>query len=143
MRLRVGPVAVVTIAYSLCLVDGREVEGASEDDPFEFRMGQHEVLPAIERAVRGREVGDHVDVLVPAAEGFGPHLPDRVQPFPRSAFDDDARLQPGQRYEAETEEGLPVSFTVVRTDESSVLVDFNHPLAGRDLRLKATVLHVA
>ena len=78
-------------------------------------------------------VANEQTVTVPAEEAYGPHDDARVQAIPRSAIPEDVAVDVGTRLQANTPDGEPVNLTVVDLDDSSVTVDANHPLAGRDL----------
>jgi peptidylprolyl isomerase len=79
------------------------------------------------------EVGAKQTVTVPAEEAYGPRDDSRVQAIPRTAIPEGVPVDIGTRLQANTPEGQPVNLTVVDLDDSSVTVDANHPLAGRDL----------
>jgi peptidylprolyl isomerase len=72
-------------------------------------------------------------VTVPAEEAYGPRDDARVQAIPRTSIPEDVAVDVGTRLQANTPDGQPVNLTVVDLDDSSVTVDANHPLAGRDL----------
>ena len=148
MRIEKG--SKVTLAYSMELEGGTVVESVPNDDPFQFVMGRHEVFPAIESSLWGRQEGDAFVFDVAPHEAFGHYDDQLVRPYPREAFDEDplnssaeGALKAGERYTAETVvEGVPVTFLVKEIHEDHVLVDFNHHLAGKPLKIRVEVLKV-
>ena len=134
----------VSLAYEIRLGsnDGEILDLATVDDPFDFVVGHQDVFPAIEEAVIGRKQGDSFEELVDAERAFGEHDPQLVRPFPKTAFGEDAKLVVGESYTCETEEGLPLSFKVQSIEGDDVLVDLNHPLAGKTLMVKVSILKV-
>ncbi len=132
----------VTVSYVMRLQDGTEIDRTPEEEPFAFVVGSQEVFPAFEEALTGQAAGSQVKFAVEPDQGYGPSSPELVQTLPKTAFGEGAELVAGERYDAETEEGLPVSFRVVETNDDTIVADFNHPLAGQTLELEVHILEV-
>ncbi len=124
---------VVRIHYTGRLTDGTEFDSSAGREPLEFEFGAGQIIPGIEHNVSNMEVGEKQTVTVPAEEAYGPRDDARVQAIPRTAIPEDVAVDVGTRLQANTPDGQPVNLTVVDLDDSSVTVDANHPLAGRDL----------
>lgn len=141
-QLPVGPGTTVTLHFSLGLKDGEEIDSNFGKTPATFTVGDGNLLPGFEKALFGLKPGDEETLVVGPEEGFGQHNPSNLQEIPRDQFD----------AEMELEEGLMLSFAdaqktelpgVVREfDEKTVVVDFNHPLAGRDIVFNVAILNV-
>ena len=140
MAIEIG--SKVGCAYTLSLKDGSAVDASSREEPFLFVVGQQDVFPAFENAFIGKETGQSFSFEVEPEDGYGARDPQLIQEFPMEAFGDDAELELGEQYVAETEDGMPVSFRVEAINEGSVTADFNHPLAGEKLRFEIEVLSV-
>jgi len=148
--MRIDKGSRVTLAYSLCLEDGTVVESVSAEEGFSFVMGRSEVFPAIESALWHRDQGDSFAFDVRPEDGFGRYDEQLVRPYPREAFDEaplqksaDGPIRAGHRYTAETVvEGVPVSFLVKDVRDDVVIVDFNHHLAGKALKVRVEILKV-
>jgi len=148
MRIEKG--SRVTLAYSMKLEDGAEVESVSVEEGFSFVMGRSEVFPAIEAALWHRKEGEAFAFDIRPEDGFGRYDEQLVRPYPKDAFDEgplqkssDGPIRAGQRYTAETiVEGVPVSFLVKEVREETVIVDFNHHLAGKALKVRVQILKV-
>lgn len=97
---------------------------------------------ASEEALEGREEGEAFQAHVPAEKAYGPHDPEGVQVVPLSAFPEDAEVVPGAQFYAQDMEGNPMPLTVVAVEGEEVTVDFNHPLAGKDLDFQVEVVKV-
>ena len=132
----------VTVSYIMRLQDGTEIDRTPEEEPFSFVVGSQEVFPAFEEAITGQKPGNQVSFSVDPEQGYGPSSPELVQTLPKTAFGDDANLVQGERYDAETEDGLPVSFRVIESTDDTIVADFNHPLAGQTLDLEVHILTV-
>ena len=124
---------VVRIHYTGRLTDGTEFDSSAGREPLEFEYGAGQIIPGLERNIPDMEVGAKQTVTVPAEEAYGPRDDSRVQAIPRTAIPEGVPVDIGTRLQANTPEGQPVNLTVVDLDDSSVTVDANHPLAGRDL----------
>ena len=137
--LIVGDNSSITLNFALLLEDGTEVDSNLDGKPVAMQMGDGNMLPGFERCLLGLTVGDNVEVLVKARDAFGDRNQDNIQWFKASDFAGEMNL----------EQGLVVSFAdpaggelpgVVRTVEvERIEIDFNHPLAGRDIVFKAVV----
>lgn len=137
----IGPGKKVTLHFSIALADGQLIDSTRErPEPAEFTVGDGSLLPGFEKAVFGLKAGDRRSVFIDAKRGFGDWNPDNQQVFTRIQFSDMA-----------LEEGMIISFAdksgelpgVVKAfDDDTVTVDFNHPLAGRDLVFEVDIIRV-
>lgn len=134
----------VQLAYRLRLDTGEFIKGSNEQPAtLTFIAGYGELLPGLERQLLGLKEGDHRAFVIPAAEAFGPYEPDQVQRFDRKYFPAGAELRPGQAV-IPAHSLLPVDypFMIKEVKEDSVVVDLNHPLAGKDLYYTVEVMEV-
>jgi FKBP-type peptidyl-prolyl cis-trans isomerase SlpA len=140
-RVPVGPGTRVHLKFTLGLPSGETVDSTG-DSPATFIVGDGSLLPGFERAMFGMTAGESGRFEISAADGFGEPNEENIQTFARSVFDPDIDL----------EEGLVVSFAdqqrselpgvVTRVWDERVEVDFNHPLAGKDLIFEVEVVDV-
>ena len=133
---------VVRIHYTGKFMDGTPFDSSDGREPLEFEMGAGQIIPGLERSIEGMDVGDKETVTVPAAEAYGPRDDAQVQAIPRTAIPDGVDVDVGSRLQANTADGRTVNLTVVDLDDSSITVDANHPLAGRDLVFDIEVVDV-
>jgi FKBP-type peptidyl-prolyl cis-trans isomerase 2 len=121
--------------------DGEEVGG---DGAMEITLGQGELPPALEEALANASIGDVVEVEFPAGEVFGDYDPEALQSVPRSEFDDSVELvvgaEIGVNVEHDDGEVEDLDARVVEVSDEAVVLDFNHPLAGKAVTLQATIL---
>lgn len=139
--------ARVTLHFSLALADGSIVDSNYEGKPATFVVGDGNLLPGFEDALAGKRAGDSVSVQLPPDQAFGEHNAENVQRFPRDRF---AALLANTTEPAQA--GTVVAFTdpagneipgvLTEIGESQVEIDFNHPLAGRDILFKADIITV-
>lgn len=139
--LRIGPDRRVTLHFTLRLAGGEVVDSTRGRAPATFVVGDGSLLPGFEKALAGLKAGDKRSVLVTAAEGFGEHRAENIQRIDRARFPPGEALAPGLVLSFADKSGeLPGVVTGVGAD--AVTVDFNHPLAGRDLTFEVEILAV-
>ncbi len=131
--------AVVTLNYTLSLDEG-EVPGGPEDR-MEYLHGYHNVIPGLERALEGAGPGDRKSVIVDPVDAYGEHTTDKLITVPIDSVPDGMQLTPGMRIAADTARGQ-VQLTVFEVNDETVVLDANHPLAGKRLQFEVEVVDV-
>lgn len=131
----------VTLHFTLKLATGEVVDSTRDKAPATFTMGDGSLLPGFELALIGLQAGDKKELLILPEQGFGQPNPQNQQVIPISQFKD-----------MELQEGLMVMFhdaaktelpgVVASFDDKEVVVDFNHPLAGKELLFDVEILAV-
>lgn len=139
--------STVSLHFALSLPDGEAIDSNFDGKPASFRLGDGSMLPGFEEQLLGLEPGNEREVLIPAQQAFGDVNPDNRQRFSMQKFKhliEDELLPAGV--------GSVVSFTdpagfelpgvVAEIADSYVIVDFNHPLAGKDIVFKVQIIAV-
>jgi len=139
--MTIKPQSVVAIHYTLTDDDGIALDSSRDQNPLTYLHGGGNIIPGLERALLGRQAGDRLQVSVPAADAYGEFVDDMVQRVPLSAFGDDAEIEVGMRFRANTEQG-DLSVVVTGIEGDLVTVDGNHPLAGKNLHFSVEVVAV-
>ena len=135
--------AWVSLEFTLTLAaDGSEVESSREDGAFTFVVGDGTLAPCLEAPLLGMKAKEHAVFELDAGEAFGPHDLDNIHWLAKDAFPEAAAPKPGLVIEFTNPEGESVPGFVQQVDEDGVMVDFNHPLAGHDLRFEVTILSI-
>jgi FKBP-type peptidyl-prolyl cis-trans isomerase SlyD len=140
--MKISNGSVVGIDYSLHLGDGQVVDSSQPGDPLHYLHGEGQIVPGLESALEGLSVGDQKQVVVAPAQGYGEHDPRGVQEVPRGAFPEGFDPKVGMELTAEGPDGEPVPFAVREVRPDSVVIDLNHPLAGKTLHFDVTVREV-
>jgi FKBP-type peptidyl-prolyl cis-trans isomerase SlyD len=120
---------------------GEVVDSNMGQAPLSFITGKGQIIPGLENQMKGMEQGEQADILVPAAEAYGEYNPEAVQTMPREQFAG-IDLQEGMTLYGQSEDGQTVQVTVKSFDDKEVTIDFNHPLAGKDLLFTVNVAEV-
>ena len=133
----------VSMLYTVKLADGEIIKGdpAIGLEHMDFVTGYNQALPGLEARLIGHEAGEEFAFMVPAAEAFGEHDPSLVQ---EKSFQDmpEARdFSPGRWVLARNpHHRISCGFLVREKRENSAVLDYNHPLAGKDLHYRVRII---
>jgi FKBP-type peptidyl-prolyl cis-trans isomerase SlyD len=136
---KVGKGSVVSVDYQLHLGDGKVVDASEPGSPLSYIHGEGQIVPGLERALEGLSSGDARKVVIAPEDGYGEHDMRGVQEVPRNAFPEGAELSPGMELAARGEGGETVPFVVREVKPETVVIDLNHPLAGKTLHFDVTI----
>lgn len=139
---QVKPGDTVRLHYTGKLDDGTEFDSSNGRDPLEFTVGSGQIIPGLDQAVAGMEVGESKTVTVPPEQAYGDRDPARQQSVPRDQIPDHIPTDPGTRLQVQTPEGQTIAVVVADVDDSSVTLDANHPLAGQNLTFDVEVVEI-
>lgn len=138
---RIGAATQVTLHFAIKLDNGDVVDSTFDKQPATFTVGDGSLLPGFEQVLYGLKAGDKRSLPIGPEQGFGQGNPQNIQVMPRAQFAD-----------MELSEGLLIIFNdaanaelpgVVKTfDANQVTIDFNHPLAGKDLTFDVEIIDV-
>ena len=132
--------SVVGIEYEVKEAGTTDVVDTNKGgQPLEFIMGKGQIIPGLENALVGMNEGESGDIMVSAADAYGDVNPEAMQTLPKEQFEG-VDLVEGMTLYGQGEDGQTVQVTVKSFDDKEVNVDFNHPLAGKDLMFSVTVL---
>ena len=134
--MKVGQGARISIELTIRL-DEQVVGTTSGGEPLDFVVGAGEIFPALEQAMDGMAAGDSKQVELTAAEAYGPFDEESIQSIEASMVPEEARFVGAQ---LQGPDG--VRARVVEVGDDALTVDFNHPLAGKDLSFEVKVLNV-
>ena len=134
---------VVALSYTLT-VDGAVADKASAEKPLEYIHGKGMLLPRFEEEVHGKETGETFEFTLSPDEGYGVYSSDYLIELPLSAFEIDGQvrndlLQPGRVIPMMSQDGGVVQGTVKEVKAQSVIMYFNHPMAGKTLHFTGAV----
>lgn len=133
---------VVSFHYTLTDDDGKTLDSSEGKDPLTYMHGRGQIIPGLEDELTGKEAGDTFKATVKPKDGYGDVNPDLIQKVAHKVFDQIENLEPGMQLNAKTVDGQNQVITVMEIDEQGVVVDGNHPLAGRTLHFDVTVSDV-
>jgi len=132
----------VRIHYTGTLSDGSTFDTSEGREPLEFTVGSGQIIPGLDAALPGMEVGETKTVEVPADEAYGHPDPNARQAVPRADIPADIPLDIGTRLQVQTPQGQAMAVTVAEVTEEQVVLDANHPLAGHNLTFDIELVSV-
>jgi len=128
---------IVSIEYEVR--DGASVVDSNVGgQPLVFMFGKGQIIPGLENGIANMNMGEKADVLVKASDAYGDYNEEAQQELPREQFAG-LDLNVGMTLYGQGEDGGTVQVTVKAINDDSVVIDFNHPLAGKDLMFTVTV----
>jgi peptidylprolyl isomerase len=132
----------VKVHYTGTLTDGSVFDSSQGRDPLEFQVGAGQVIPGFDAAIQQMDVGTTKTITIPSDQAYGEVRQDMIALIPHEQFPDGLNPEVGQTLQLRTPEGaLPVRVTEVQ--DSGVVIDGNHPLAGEDLTFELTLVDAA
>jgi FKBP-type peptidyl-prolyl cis-trans isomerase 2 len=132
----------VKVHYTGSLDDGSVFDSSEGREPLEFTLGNGDVIPGFDEGVCGMVTGEEKTVTIPAAQAYGDPRAELTAKVPREEFPDEITPEPGMSLQMMLPNGQPIPVTIVEVAEDHVLLDANHPLAGKDLTFKLQLVDV-
>ncbi len=133
----------VKVHYVGTLDDGSKFDSSRDrDQPLEFTCMAGQMIKGFDVAVKDMEVGQVIDVHIPAAEAYGEKRDDLIVTFPADKVPNLDQLSEGDKLYLQAPNGMPVAATVVAIGNGQVVMDANHELAGKDLNFNIELLEV-
>jgi FKBP-type peptidyl-prolyl cis-trans isomerase 2 len=133
--------SVVSLQYTLSGEDGKPIESNKGKEPIKYTQGSHQIVPGLEKELAGMKVGEEKRVKVTPEEGYGPVDPKGFQEFPKDKIPSEG-LKVGAILMAAGPRGQQVPVRVHEIKEKTVILDLNHPMAGKTLVFDVKVLDV-
>jgi len=132
--------SVVGIEYEVKEAGSSEIVDSNKGaQPLEFVTGKGQIIPGLEKALEGMSEGESADILVKGEDAYGEVNPEAVQTLPIEQFEG-VDLKEGMTLYGQGEDGQTVQVVVKSFNDKEVTIDFNHPLAGKDLMFSVKVL---
>ncbi len=142
MSIVIDSASKVTMHFSLELESGNLVESTFGKQPASFTIGDGSLLPGFEKPIMGLCAGDRQSFKISPVEGFGECNEQNIQMFKRSAFAKDIELAPGVVVSFSDASGAELPGVIKTLGDDEVEVDFNHPLAGKELTFTVEIINV-
>lgn len=121
------------VHYTGKLEDGTVFDSSQGRQPLEFTLGQGQLIQGFEEGVLGMAVGESKTVTIPPEEAYGHPKEELKVEVNRSEFPADIEPQVGQRLQLQDMQGNPIGVVISEVQDETVVLDANHPLAGKTL----------
>lgn len=133
--------STVQLEYTLKDDAGKVLDSNKGRDPLTYIHGQQQIVPGLEKVLNGMRAGEEKEVTVKPEEGYGPVDPSAQAEVPKAMLPADA-LTVGAQLVARSREGETLLVRIKEIKETTVIIDLNHPLAGKTLHFGIKVLGV-
>lgn len=130
----------VRVNYVGRFENGSIFDSSEGHEPLEFTVGAEQVIAGFDRVVIGMKAGESCKVVIAPEDGYGAHVPEMVAEVERHQIPDHEKLILGSMLEVSMEDGQTLEVQVVELSDDIVLLDGNHPLAGKELHFEIEIL---
>jgi len=132
----------VKIHYTGTFDDGEIFDSSRDAEPLEFEVGTGQVIPGFDNAVVGMKVGETKQVRLLETEAYGPYNQDMVFDADPDQFEDGLIPEVGQQFQTQLEDETPLLLTVMSVKDGKIVLDANHPMAGKTLNFDLEVIEI-
>ena len=139
--MKIAEKTVVQMHYTLKSDEGAVIDSSEGREPLQYIQGMHMIVPGLEKAMVGHDVGDKFDVVVIPAEGYGEYDERMTQEVPLNVFQGVDHVEAGMMFYAQTPNG-PMPIRIKSVGEKTAIIDANHELAGKNLNYAIEVVTV-
>lgn len=126
----------VKVHYTGTLGDGSVFDSSEGREPLAFTVGAGNMIPGFEKAVMGMKLNETKKVTIPSDEAYGPVRDDLIQELDKSVLPEGLNPQTGQKLQSQDNQGRSFIVTVKQVKETTIVIDGNHELAGKDLQFE-------
>ena len=137
----IGENMVVSMAYKLT-VDGEVLDEAGDNDAIDFLTGHHNIISGLEDQLSGMKKGESKSVVVAPKDGYGLVDESAIEEVSMDEFDKDVTPEVGMELQMKDSSGHEAYAKVVSIGEKNAKVDFNHPLAGKELNFEIKIVNL-
>lgn len=140
--MQIAENTIVTIDYTLKDDEGNVIDSSEGKEGLVYLHGAQNIIAGLENALAGKSVGDALQVTVPPEEGYGEHDEGKIQPVDKAMFEDAGEITVGMDYYAQDPNGEMITITIMEITDEHIIVDGNHPLAGKNLHFDVSVTEI-
>lgn len=133
----------VKVHYHGTLTSGETFDSSNGREPLEFKVGEGQVIPGFDNALIDMEIGQSKKVEIPMIEAYGHAHDEMILRFPKENFPPDFVPELGMSLQMKDQQGNPVPVIIVGIETEIIVLDANHPLAGRDLIFQIELVEIA
>lgn len=123
----------VKVHYHGRLTSGETFDKSEGREPLEFEVGSGAVIKGFDEGVTGMAVGEKKTINIPFLEAYGPRNPEMIIEMPKDRFPQDMEVEVGMPLVMSDGQGNQYQVVVTELKDNAVVLDANHPLAGKDL----------
>ena len=128
--------------YSGTFEDGTEFDSSRGDDPLEATLGSGQLIPGLEKGLLGMAVGDKETITIAPDEGYGSFREELILKINRDEFPKDVTPKVGQQLRLQKPGNPPFTVLIMEVNDDSIVLDANHPLAGKTLLFSVELMEI-
>jgi len=132
----------VAVEYTGKLETGETFDTSKGKPPLEFEIGKGMVIKGFEEGVIGMNVGEEKDITIAAEDGYGKRNKNYIKELPKKSIPKDLEIKEGMLLIFKREDSMRVPATIREIKDDTVKVDFNHPLAGKNLKFHVKLVEI-
>ena len=132
----------VKVNYTGKLVDGQVFDTSEGKEPIEFTLGQGQIIPGFEKGLIDMKLKEKKTITIVKEEAYGEVNKDLIQEVKKSELPQDMAPEVGMGLVSKTPDGQEMNLMVIEVKEESIVIDGNHPLAGKDLIFDIEVVEI-
>ncbi|HZJ35507.1 MAG TPA: peptidylprolyl isomerase [Gillisia sp.] len=132
----------VKVHYTGKLADGQVFDSSEGKDPIEFTLGQGQLIPGFEKGLINMKLNEKKTINIPKDEAYGDSREALIQEVQKSELPEEIKPEVGMGLVSKSQDGREMNLVVAEVKEESIVVDGNHPLAGKDLVFDLEVVEI-
>ncbi|MFD2518648.1 FKBP-type peptidyl-prolyl cis-trans isomerase [Salinimicrobium flavum] len=132
----------VRVHYTGKLADGQVFDSSLEREPIEFTLGQGQLIPGFEKGLLDMKVNEKKTIEIPSEEAYGAPREELIQEVEKNQLPEEIKPEPGMGLVSKSPDGREMNLVVTEVKEETIVVDGNHPLAGKDLIFDLEVVEI-
>ena len=132
----------VKVQYTGSLEDGTVFDSSKAGEPLEFTVGSGQMIPGFDKAVEGMKLNEEKKVTIKAEDAYGKRDEALIMEFPLASLPKNFKPEKGMMIPLQDPTGRQIPGTIIDITENSIIVDLNHPLAGKDLTFDIKVVGI-
>jgi FKBP-type peptidyl-prolyl cis-trans isomerase 2 len=133
----------VSVHYRGTLNDGTEFDSShGRGEPLSFQVGTGQMISGFDAALPGMAVGETKNIMLTPDQAYGDSNPEAITDVPKTSFPNDFNFQVDAMVQGQNDMGQPVVGTINEVKDEAVTIDFNHPMAGKDLNFEIELVSI-
>lgn len=132
----------VKVHYKGTLSSGEVFDSSEGREPLEFTLGSGQVIPGFDNGIIGMQVEESKTINIPCAEAYGEVVEELKQEVPKAQLPPEIKPEVGLQLMSNTPDGQQIPLVISEVKEDVIVVDANHPLAGKDLTFEVTLVSI-
>ena len=132
----------VKVHYKGTLSNGEIFDSSEGREPLEFTLGGGQVIPGFDNGVMGMKIDEAKTINIPASEAYGEAKAELIQDVPKEHLPAEIQPEVGMQLMSQSPEGQQIPLIIIEVKDTTITVDANHPLAGKDLTFELTLVEI-